>query len=210
VNETYQKMIDGSTSESIRNELEPVLEAMGNGNNPGLQTSAQSAYRSLIGFYNGRLSKLGHPGVDRLISFVNSFSQQTGLKELPEIEMQTVKKMGLKGYTGLNVVYISSDRKAGGRGGGRGGRGNFGAGRGGRSGRGNGMLIDTRVGGAGVGDARQMSTDARNGSLPMKRANLSSNSNSILDLNVVSSPKKSRSGGVVSRNGGRRPAGRGV
>lgn len=204
VNETYQKLIDGSTCKSIRNELEPILEAIGNGSNPELEASAKSAYRSILGFYNGKLSKLGHPGVDRLISFVNHFSKQTGLKELPEIEMQTVRKMGLQSHTGLNVVHMSSERKEGGRGGGRGGRGSFGAGRGGRGGRGNGMIIDTR------GATRQMSTDARDGSLPMKRTNSSGDSSSVLESNVVNSPKKSRSGRAVSRSKGRRPTGRGA
>jgi hypothetical protein len=209
VNQSYQELIDGSTTKSISNELDPVLESIGNGSNPELEASAKSAYRSILGFYNGKLSKLGHPGVDRLISFVNNFSKQTGLKELPEIEMQTVRKMGLQTHAGLNVVNKSSDRKESGRGGRGGGRGGYSAGRGGRGGRGNGMLIDTRGSSVG-GGARYMSTDARNGSLPMKRTNSSGDSTSAVESKVVNSPKKSRSGRAVSRNKGRQPTGRGA
>lgn len=212
VNESYQKLIDGSITKRVGNELDPVLESIGNGRSPELESSAKSAYRSILGFYNGKLSKLGHPGVDRLINFVNSFAKQTGLKELPDIEIRTVHKMGLKNHEGLNVVNVSSDRKeaAGGRGG-RGGRGSIGGGRGGRgnAGRGNGMLID--MGGRHAREnTRYMSTDARTESLPMKRTS-SSGASERDESNAFNSPKKSRSGRAAPRSKGRRPTpGRGA
>jgi hypothetical protein len=169
------------------------LNSIGNGTDESLAASAASAYRSMIGFYNGKLSKLGHPGAEPLIKFANTFVYQTGLKELPEIEMLTIKKMQLPNYVGLNVVYKSSTRLGG-------GRGEFGRGKGGKS-------FETRMGrggGAGRGSgssggvtARSMSTDTQSTTIPMKRTIILGDTDQDHQRRVKSSPKKAKSVGPM-------------
>jgi hypothetical protein len=194
VNKPYQDVINGQLSTP---ELTPILNSIGDGTNETLAASAASAYRSMIGFYNGKLSKLGHPGAEPLISFANTFVYQTGLKELPEIEMLTIKKMQLPDYVGLNVVYKSSSRLGG-------GRGEFGRGKGGKS-------FETRIGRGGSGGrggrgggrdgvaARSMSTDARSISIPMKRTIESERTNQNAQRLDSSSTKRTKN--VAGANG---------
>lgn len=128
-NKGYQTLIDAPPSPLMMQKLGPVLAAIHNESDKDLASNARAAYRSMLGFYNGKLAKLGVPGTDRLVEFVNGFSQQAGLHELPELEIKTIKKMGLVGANGLNIVKNASvpsngqNRGGGGRGGG--GRGSF-------------------------------------------------------------------------------------
>jgi hypothetical protein len=199
VNEPYQELVNGPPSTPS---FDRILKEMASGIQEDLAFSAASAYRSLLGFYNGKLSKLGHPGVDVLINFANVFVKQTGWKTLPEIEMQTIKKMGLRNYVGLNVVYKIADKpgRGDGRGGGRGGGGR-GAGR-----------------GNGGGSARYMSTTSQPSTVPLKRAIVSGGSNRDQVGNVANNSfKKPKSDtvntdegtGEAKKNRRRRPAGRG-
>jgi hypothetical protein len=211
VNTPYQELVNKPTSTAA---FTRILDEVANGGQEDLAASAASAYRSVLGFYNGKLSKLGHPGVDKLINLANTFVKQTGLTTLPEIEMLTVKKMGLQNYVGLNVVYKSQSKLGGGRGEyGRGktGRGDNSQGRGG-AGRGAGR-------GSGGGGPRYMSTEARSSTIPLKRSMVSGEAHHDQQSNVaIHSPKKPKSDSVNTdegtttaekKNRRRRPAGRG-
>lgn len=107
-NEAMQNLIDGPPSSFMMEKLDPILTSIRNENNESLSQNAKAAYRSMLGFYNGKLAKLGVPGTDRLVEFVNGFASQAGLNGLPELEMKTVKKMGLTGAKGLNIVKNAS------------------------------------------------------------------------------------------------------
>lgn len=203
VNEPYQELVNGPTSTTA---FTKILDEVANGGQEDLAASAASAYRSVLGFYNGKLSKLGHPGVDKLINFANTFVKQTGLTTLPEIEMLTIKKMGLQNYVGLNVVYKSSSKLGG-------GRGEYGRGKTGRGDNSQGR------GGAGRGNARYMSTEARSSTIPLKRSMVSGEAHHDQRSNdAMHSPKKPKSDTVITdegttttakKNRRRRPAGRG-
>ena len=166
VNEEMQRMVDADPSPKIMAKLSPILAATGVGGNNSLAKSARDAYRSILGFYNGKLSKLGVPGTDALVDFVNSFATQTGLTEIPELELKTVKKMGLGQARGLNIVK-TANRQGGGSGGAqRGDQGSNGP-RGGGGGRG-GASFGGR-GGRG-GDARASAGSNIDGASPHKRS----------------------------------------
>ena len=110
-----QALVDGPPSPVVSSKLDPMFASMANGGHKSLATSARSAYRSMLGFYNGKIAKLMKvKGTGPLVEFVNDFAMQAGLTEIPELEQKTVKKMGLFGVEGLNVV------KNGTAGGGRG------------------------------------------------------------------------------------------
>ncbi len=206
VNQPYQELVNNPPSTPP---FDRILNEVANGGQEDLAASAASAYRSVLGFYNGKLNKLGHPGTGTLIDFANTFSKQTGLTSLPEIELQTVRKMGLKDHDGLNVVRVSSTKSGGGRG--EPGRGRTGGGRGG-GGRGAGR-------GNGGGGQRYMSTDTQASSLPMKRSTASGDANRDQQSRVaVHSPKKPKNESVSTvdaanstskKNNRRRPGGRG-
>ena len=205
VNTPYQELVNAPPSTAA---FGKILDDVANERQEDVAASAASAYRSMLGFYNGKLSKLGHPGVDKLINYANTFVKQTGLQTLPEIEMQTIKKMGLQNYVGLNVVYKASNRSGGGRG--EYGRGTTGGGRGG-GGRGAGR-------GSGGGSPRYMSTEAQGSAMPLKRSMVSGDSNRDQQSHVAThSPKKPKSEAVstdeatttAKKSRRRRPAGRG-
>ena len=82
VDKDVQGMINSSPSEALMTRLDPVLEAIGNGRNSDLADSATSAYRSMIGFYNGKLGKLGIKGTDRLVAFANGFALVSEIVQL--------------------------------------------------------------------------------------------------------------------------------
>lgn len=125
--------------------LNPVLNGINSDQDKSLASDARAAYRSMLGFYNGKLAKLGVPGTDRLVAFANDFSRQTGLAELPEIESKTIKKMGLTGVSGLNIVPNISTANSG-----KGGRGGGSIDQGGGDSRGRGpQSNDPRGGGRG-------------------------------------------------------------
>lgn len=156
--EELQEAIHQEPDPALMDKLQPTLDQMGRNNDDDeLLKSLQSAYRSMLGFYNGKLSKqLGVKDPAILVDFVNEFALQGGCSEPPGIEKKTIGKMGLKHTTGLNITANMS--RHGGGGGGRGG-GNNNNNRGGR-------------GGAGGENNNRRSTDRSNGDKPLpKRQN---------------------------------------
>ena len=128
LHQDMQALIDSDTAK-YANRIDPILNKIKDGKDKQMLNTIAHAYRSMLGFYNGKLGKLGVKGNDKLIGFCNEFAYQTGVEELPEIELKMLKKMGLAQASGLNVVKVSQSRLAkmnggGGRGGGRGGVGN--------------------------------------------------------------------------------------
>ena len=165
VNQEMQSMMDKEPSQQFMTKMDPIFDAINSGRDQSLVQSINSAYQSMLGFYNGKLAKLGVKGNDALVEFVNSFAAQAGLSRIPEIEMRTIKKMGLTQAKGLNIVKSINRDGGGNGGGGRGGgartaagpqgRGSSGLGRGGDGGRGN----TGRGGGGGRGRSEGTSTE---------------------------------------------------
>lgn len=147
--EEFQSLVDGPPSPAVAAKLEPLLASIRGGGHKSIASSARSAYRSMLGFYNGKLPKLMNvKGTGPLVDFANDFALQSGLAEIPQLEQKTVKKMGLSKAEGLNVVKNGAGRGEGGgqgRGGGGGGHGD----------RGHGGRVQQRVGvgGGGRGDS---------------------------------------------------------
>jgi len=139
VHEEFQSMIDSAPPDvALMNKLQPILDDIRNqdGSND-LCKDLESAYRSMLGFYNGKLSKqLGVKDPAMLIDFVNEFAKQGGCAELPGIEKKTIGKMGLRYTTGLNITpnLARQDRSGANNGRGRGSKGSSGGSGGGRGG----------------------------------------------------------------------------
>lgn len=62
-----------------------------------------AAYRSMLGFYNGKLAKLGVRGLEAVVDFANAFAWQAGAKTLPTMDPSTLRKMGFSNVKGLNI-----------------------------------------------------------------------------------------------------------
>ena len=122
VHDELQIAIDQQPDSSLMEILHPVLEKMRSGQEEQLVGNLESAYRSMLGFYNGKLSKqLGVKDPAILIDFVNEFAMQGGCSEIPGIETKTIGKMGLRFTNGLNITKnMSRQGGGGGRGGGGG------------------------------------------------------------------------------------------
>lgn len=104
VDRLVQEQMDRPPSDALMAKLGPILESIGNGSNAELSDAASSAYRSILGFYNSKTSKLGFTGADQMITFCNGFALQSGFSKAPPIEANVVRKMGLAKARGLNVV----------------------------------------------------------------------------------------------------------
>ncbi|GKY94805.1 hypothetical protein MPSEU_000445700 [Mayamaea pseudoterrestris] len=211
VNQEMQNMVDGSPSPQMMSKVDPILSSIRSGRDDGMTQSVRSAYQSMLGFYNGKLAKLGVRGNDALVDFVNSFAFQAGLSEIPELELRTVKKMGLAGAKGLNVVKSLTVNRGGGGGGG-GGRGAGGSGRGsggGGNGRGSGgqrggsgAQMQARGGGGNGGRGRPEGT-ARDGSAPQKRRSTTAGRGASSDTKKARPEGANGRGSAGNRN--RRP-----
>lgn len=129
-------MQENVTNPILAKKLDPVLQRIRTGKDKNdLRQDLESAYRSMLGFYNGKLFKmLNVKDPALLIDFVNEFAKQGGCAEIPGIEKKTIGKMGLRYTTGLNITANLPRHGGGGGGGGGGGTGRYGGG-GGRSGR---------------------------------------------------------------------------
>lgn len=108
--------------------------------NMDMRYSFENAYRSMLGFYNGKLQKFGYRP-DDLVGLINAFSEQVGLEQPPAISAKLAKNLGISRVPGVNLDYNQSPR--GGRGDGGYGGGNYqrrsvGYGTGGRFGKGGG------------------------------------------------------------------------
>jgi hypothetical protein len=197
-NKEFQALVDAGPSDRARQRLEPVLASIGTGGSETLASNARSAYRSMLGFYNGKLAKLGVPGTDRLVAFANDFSRQTGLQELPEIEAKTIKKMGLAGVKGLNIVQVASAPKKGAQ------SGNAGGGRGGSSGGrggGGGRAGPPSRGGRGGGEGRGRGRSNSNGGA---RRDMTTGNSAAESSNMVM-PKRSLTPGATATHSPKKP-----
>jgi ATP-dependent RNA helicase MSS116 len=138
VHAEFQTALENAPDAVMMQKLQPIMNEIYKDDESPLAKNLQNAYRSMLGFYNGKLSKLGVKNPDTLIEFVNSFAMQGGCAQLPGIEKKTIGKMGLRTTTGLNITanLPRQGQGGGGRGGNRGGGGGGGGGRGSGGGRG--------------------------------------------------------------------------
>ncbi len=106
LNKDMQRLLDMPTSSSL-GQLQPILSSIRNGKNTDLINAAESAYRAMLGFYNGKLKRVGGKGAssstETLVDFANGWALQAGLKEIPGIELRTIRKMGLENAPGLRI-----------------------------------------------------------------------------------------------------------
>jgi ATP-dependent RNA helicase MSS116 len=156
-----QGLMNEPLPKHVDDQLSPILHDTRTGKNPDLAKAAESVYRSLFGFYNGRLAAIGIRSKDPLVEMANTFAGLAGLQALPQLTEKLVAQFGLRGHKGISVNSrwgggdeFNVGRGGGGRGGGRGrdsgGRG--GRGGGSRGGRDN----ESRGGGGGDRNWRQM------------------------------------------------------
>jgi ATP-dependent RNA helicase MSS116 len=98
-----QGLLNEPAPKHVEDELATVLHETGNGSMKDIAKSAESVYRSLFGFYYGRLSSLGIRSKDPLVKMANSFAAAAGLKTLPTLNEKLVQQFGLKGHPDLNI-----------------------------------------------------------------------------------------------------------
>ena len=91
--------------------LDPVLESVKSGKNIQLQTSAEDAYRSLLGFYMAKLPAIGIKSKHTLVSKVNAFAKQAGLNNPPMISRKLAKTLGLDKMEGIRVMEENHERR---------------------------------------------------------------------------------------------------
>lgn len=104
VDEEMQQVVDSPPSDEVSEKLEPVLESIRNGQNKSLVKSAQASYRGMIGYYRGHLKRIGVKSPEKLVSFVNDYSKQTGVSKIPALSAKAARSMGVYGISGLNYA----------------------------------------------------------------------------------------------------------
>lgn len=104
VNEEMRELVNSPPPGDVMKELEPVLESIRTGRNPSLVDSAQASYRGMMGYYRGQLKRIGVRSPEQLVEFINDYSLQTGLDEVPPISAKSARNMGIFGVSGLTYA----------------------------------------------------------------------------------------------------------
>lgn len=102
VHEEYQSMLDESTDPGLEKRLERMKKKIDEGSE-SIARSFENAYRAQLGFYNGKLSKLGNRDPATLVNYVNAFAEQAGRSTFPPVEQKLIRNMGLRYTDGLNI-----------------------------------------------------------------------------------------------------------
>jgi hypothetical protein len=132
--------MDISECDDLKNQMNRIHDMTQRSD--GMKRAAQDVYSSIFGYYAQRLKHMKVPNFEEaIVSLVNGFAKQAGLKELPALPAKVAYQYRLTQHPALNV-----QRKwdAGTR--------NFDVGRGGGGGFGRGG--NNRFGGGGGGDRR--------------------------------------------------------
>ena len=111
LDDEMQCLVNSPPSAHVMKELDPVLESVRAGRNPSLVKSAQDAYRGMMGYYSGQLKRIGVRSPEQLVEFINGYSIQTGLNDVPTLSAKSARNMGLHGVSGL--VYASEGKERG-------------------------------------------------------------------------------------------------
>lgn len=109
VNEELQKIVDSPKSSKVREELQPVIKSITSESNESLLLAAEETYRSIIGYYSGKLSKVGEKGLPKLVNFCNAFAKQIGCPRTPAINGKTAQNLGLNRVPGI-VMEMGNER----------------------------------------------------------------------------------------------------
>jgi len=103
VDEVLQGLMNEPAPKHVDDELAPVLLGTRNGTMGELVKSAETVYRSLFGFYNGRLASLGVRSKDPIVDMANTFASQAGLQTIPTLSEKLAKQFGVTNHPGVNV-----------------------------------------------------------------------------------------------------------
>jgi ATP-dependent RNA helicase MSS116 len=109
VNEELQAIVDSPKSSKVKRELGPVLNSIQTESNEALLKAAEETYRSIIGYYSGKLSKVGVKGLPKLVDFCNAFAKQIGCPRTPAINAKTAQTLGLHKIPGI-VLEMRNER----------------------------------------------------------------------------------------------------
>jgi ATP-dependent RNA helicase MSS116 len=91
----------------ITDELGPVAQDVRSGKDRKITKTVQSAYQAMIGYYFQRCHKKDSHLV---VSTINSLAIDVGLKELPAIDYNRARKIGVDQVPGLNIKQSWNDR----------------------------------------------------------------------------------------------------
>jgi ATP-dependent RNA helicase MSS116 len=128
VDEELHELAVSPPSERVLQQLDPVLESIRTKRNSSLFKSAEGAYRGMMGYYKGNLSRVGIKSLEKCVEFVNSYALQSGLDQVPTFTERTARNMGMYGVAGIKCAPDERGGSGGGGGGsssyrGGGGRG---------------------------------------------------------------------------------------
>lgn len=98
-----QGLMNEPLPKHVEDELAPILHQTRTGSQPEIAKAAESVYRSLFGFYNGRLAAIGIRSKDPLVEMANSFAGQAGLQSLPSLSEKLAQQFGLQRHPGVTV-----------------------------------------------------------------------------------------------------------
>jgi ATP-dependent RNA helicase MSS116 len=121
VDEELHELAVSPPSERVLQQLDPVLESIRTKRNSSLFKSAEGAYRGMMGYYKGNLSRVGIKSLEKCVEFVNSYALQSGLDQVPTFTERTARNMGMYGVAGIKC----GPDERGGSGGGGGGSSSY-------------------------------------------------------------------------------------
>jgi ATP-dependent RNA helicase MSS116 len=102
-NDFLQGLLNEPLPKHMDDELAPVLHDVRTGGRPELAKAAESVYRSIFGFYTGRLAAIGIRSKDPLVEMANSFAGQAGLQTLPLLSDKLAQQFGVQRHPAVNI-----------------------------------------------------------------------------------------------------------
>jgi ATP-dependent RNA helicase MSS116 len=94
-----QNRLSVGASKQFLDELGPVAQAVRAGRDPKLKNSVHDAYQAMVAYYFHRYKDFA----DEFVSTVNSLVEGVGLTELPAIDINRARRIGIDDLPGLNI-----------------------------------------------------------------------------------------------------------
>eukprot|EP00934_Nitzschia_sp_Nitz4_P006447 Nitzschia sp. Nitz4//scaffold38_size140716//3290//5386//NITZ4_003124-RA/size140716-processed-gene-0.24-mRNA-1//1//CDS//3329550009//6437//frame0 len=105
--ELQSKLVGSGPSKRFMNELGPLSQSIRSGSDPKMEKAVHDAYQAMISYYFQRCDRDQARGV---VATVNRLIQDMGMRELPAIELQRARRIGLADVPGLNIQSNWSDK----------------------------------------------------------------------------------------------------
>lgn len=102
--------LSGPPTSTLTKALHTLISSMLQGKHPEAVDKAESAWAAWLGFYNSMSKRLNWDKRE-LVEHSKLFANSIGLKDIPNLPIRTLNKMGLNNVEGLKGVQDTPKRK---------------------------------------------------------------------------------------------------